>query len=86
MVRMRVGSLLFAGQAAGAAALSSTEGGSSGVMKVVKLLQETKDTLIAERKTQEEEYMKLDCVVKKTKEENAALREENGASNFFVST
>jgi len=53
MVRMRVGSLLVAGQAAGAAALSSTEGGSSGVMKVVKLLQETKDTLIAERKTQE---------------------------------
>eukprot|EP00392_Amoebophrya_sp_AT5.2_P014419 g14568.t1 len=75
MVRMRVGSLLVAGQAA--AALSAE--GSSGVMKVVKLLQETKDTLIAERKTQEEEYMKLDCVVKKTKEENAALREENGA-------
>lgn len=77
MVRMRVGSLLVAGQAAGAAALSTE--GSSGVMKVVKLLQETKDTLISERKTQEEEYMKLDCVVKKTKEENAALREENGA-------
>ncbi|CAD7963714.1 unnamed protein product [Amoebophrya sp. A120] len=59
----------------GAVALES--GASSGIMKVVKLLQDTKADLIKERKTQEQEYMKLDCVVKKTKEENAKLREEN---------
>ncbi|CAD7963305.1 unnamed protein product [Amoebophrya sp. A25] len=67
---MRV-SLLAAAPAAVAA--------SSGVMKVVKLLQDTKSELLKERKTQEDEYMKLDCVVKKTKEENAKLREENSA-------
>jgi len=38
-----------------------------------------KKDLVKERKTQEQEYMKLDCLVKKTKEENAALREENNS-------